>query len=246
MDVPPSALDRALRPLHRWVWRDPHRRARKLLRFAETEAEGGRDLSRAAELTPDPLLRRLYLRHSEDELRHAALFRSRARTLLRSLRRSSRVFEANWLAPGERGLEGLRVDGNADGALLAFLHLSEKAAAQRFALYRQLLAHDPETQAIFAEVLHDEAFHMSYTQAQLARVAQRGSRARLWQARLGRLWKAYTRVAAALASAMGTLLLTVQYFVLLPPFVLLARRAQRRERPGFAPARRPSEPGSQY
>ena len=44
-----SALDRALLPLHRWVWQDAERRARKLLRFAETEADGGRDLSRADE-----------------------------------------------------------------------------------------------------------------------------------------------------------------------------------------------------
>lgn len=45
--------------LHRYVWRDPARRARKLLDFAQTEADGGRDLVRAAELTPDPVLRRL-------------------------------------------------------------------------------------------------------------------------------------------------------------------------------------------
>src|SRR5690242_16261902 len=139
MDVRPSLLDRALSPLHRWVWRDPQRRAQKLLRFAETEASGGRDLSRAAELTRDPLLRRLYLRHSSDEMRHADVFRTRARALFRTLPRSpSRVIEANWLAPGERGLDDVRLGEGGDEPLLAFLHLSEKAAAQRFALYRQL------------------------------------------------------------------------------------------------------------
>ena len=246
MDVRPTVFDRALRPLHRWVWRDPHRRARKLLRFADTEADGGRDISRAAELTPDPLLRRLFFRHAHDELRHADLFRSRARKLLHSLPRASRVFEANWLAPGERGLDDLRVDGGGDGALLAFLPLSEKAAARRFALYRQVLAHDRETQAVFDEVLQDEVFHMSYTQAQLVRVEARQSRARLWRARLERLWKAYLRAAAALASVLGTLLLRLQYFLILPPFALLARRAQRREPSGFVPARRASQLRSQY
>ena len=149
MHVRPSPADRALRPLHRWVWQDPLRRAHKLLRFAETEADGGRDLSRAAELTADPLLRRLYLRHAADELRHASLFRLRARALLRSLPRAVRVFEADWFAPGERGLDDLHVDRGADGTLLAFLHLSEKAAAQRFAVYREVLAHVPETLAVF-------------------------------------------------------------------------------------------------
>jgi hypothetical protein len=246
MEVRPSVLDRALRPLHRWVWREPHRRARKLLRFAETEAAGSRDLSRAAELTRDGLLRRLYLRHAEDEQRHAALFRARGRALLRLLPRAREAFEADWLAPGERGLDGLRIDGAADASLLAFLHLSEKAAVQRFAVYQQVLAHDPETQAVFDQVLHDEEFHMSYTQAQLARVATSRSRAQLWQARLGRLWKAYLRAAGALASVLGTLLLRLQYFVVLPPFALLARRAARRERAGFVPARPRSPLTSQY
>src|SRR5256885_8672307 len=94
-----TALDRALLPLHRWVWQERGRRARKLLRFAETEADGGRDLSRAAEVTRDPLLRRLYLRHAQDEDRHAHLFRVRGRELLRSLPRGGSAFEANFFAP---------------------------------------------------------------------------------------------------------------------------------------------------
>jgi hypothetical protein len=244
--VRPSPFDRALRPLHRWVWRDPHRRARKLLRFAETEADGGRDLSRAAELTADPLLRRLYLRHAEDELRHSGLFRARGRSLLHTLPRARHGFEANWFAPGERGLDDLRVADERDESLLAFLHLSEKAAAGRFAIYREVLAHDPETQAVFTDVLRDEAFHMTYTQAQLARIAPGRSRAQLWRGRLGRLWKAYLRAAAALASVLGTLILRLQYFVVLPPFALLARRAARREPAGFVASRTPTSLTSQY
>jgi hypothetical protein len=243
--VNPSTLDRALRPLHWWVWRNAHRRARKLLRFAETEADGGRDLARAAELTNDALLRRLYFRHAEDEMRHAALFRSRGRAILAGLPRVTGGFEANWFAPGERGLEHAEVESSNDEALLAFLHLSEKVAAQRFALYRQVLWHDPATQGVFEEVLRDETFHMSYTHAQLERVAAR-PRSHLWRARFGRLWKAYLRAAAALASLFGTFMLRLQYFVVLPPFALLARRAARRELPGFTPARPPSPLTSQY
>ena len=52
--------------LHRWIWQDPERCARKLLTFAETEADGGRDLIRAAELTRDPLLRRLFICQASD------------------------------------------------------------------------------------------------------------------------------------------------------------------------------------
>lgn len=242
----PSTFDRLIQPLHRWVWADAHRRGRKLLRFGETEADGGRDLSRAAELTRDPVLRRLYLRHAGDEMRHAGLFRARGRALLSALPRRPEGSEANWLAPGERGLDDLRVREESDETLLAFLHLSEKAAAGRFALYQEVLHGDPETRALFARILEDEAFHMSYTRKQLARVAPRKQGLRLWQARAARLWKAYLRLAAALAALIGTLLLAVQYFVILPPFALLARRSARRETEGFAKARDPSPLGSQF
>lgn len=243
--VRPSRWDLVLLPLHRWAWRDAHRRARKLLRFAETEADGGRDIARAAELTKDALLRRLYLRHALDEQRHAALFRARGHQILAALDpRGGPRFEANWLAPGERGLDDLRVDEEREESLLAFLHLSEKAAAGRFALYRQVLAHDPETRDVFAEILHDEAFHMNYTHTQLARVSEK-RKGPLWWARLGRLWKGYLRIATAIASVMGAVILTAQYFLLLPVFALLAKRSARKEPLGWnlLPPSSPSQTG---
>src|SRR6266851_5256038 len=92
-----TRVDRMLRPVHRWVWGDFDRRVRKLLAFAEVEGDGGRDILRAAEVTSDPLLRRLYLEHAIDELRHADLFRQRGATLLQ-LRstRSEGLFHMNY------------------------------------------------------------------------------------------------------------------------------------------------------
>jgi hypothetical protein len=210
------SVERILSPVHRWVWRDAHRCARKLLRFAATEADGGRDLSRAAELTADPLLRRLFLRHALDERRHAELFRARGRTMLAALGREGGSFEARWLTPGERGSDDLRVEGEGDAALLAFLHLSEKVAAARF-----------------------EVFHMHYTRTQLERIAPERHRRHLWLARASRLWKGYLRLAAALAGRLGTIVLLAQYFLILPLFAFAAKRAARRERPGWsAPERR--------
>ena len=227
-------MDLLLLPLHRWVWSDADRRARKLLRFAETEADGARDLTRAAELTRDSSLRRLYLRHADDEQRHAVLFRGRGRELfVASARASSSGFEANWLAPGERGLDDLQVGSETDESLLAFLHLSEKAAAGRFTVYQRVLDGDPQTRAVFARILRDEEFHMTYTRKQLARLSPRLQGRRLWQARASRLWKAYLRIATAIAGLLGTAMLAVQYFLILPPFAVLARRAARREPEGF-------------
>ena len=224
-----------LRPLHRWVWFGTARRARKLLRFAETEADGGRDLVRAAEVTSDPLLRRHFLFHARDERRHAQLFRARGAALLRVLPASSQSgYRADWLAPGERGLDDLRVAELEAGALLAFLHLSEKSAARDFTRYRDVLRHDPPTRALFEEILRDEAYHMNYTLSQLLRVSPRHHRALLWQARLGRVWKGYLRLALALAGLISGLILTVLYFTVLVPFAYLAKRAARLEPPGWS------------
>src|SRR3954471_1586435 len=244
MRAEPSTLDRLLKPLHRWIWADGQRRARKLMRFSQTEADGGRDLARAAELTRDPLLRRLYFRHAEDEQRHADLFALRGRELL-AVHHGAPGFEANLIAPGERGLDDLRVDEAEDATLLAFLHLSENAAAGRFAAYAQVLDHDVQTRALFARILQDEAFHMTYTRRQLARLAPERQRLHLWKARGARLWSAYLRAASAVASVLGHVVLLLQYFLLLPVFAWVAKRAARREPQGLVAARNPRRLRSQ-
>ena len=249
MAASPGALvDRMLQPLHRWVWGDFDRRVRKLIAFGEVEGDGGRDILRAAELTPDPLLRRLYLAHAIDELHHADLFRQRSAALLRT--RSARVsslFNATPL-PGGHGLDDLTIEGEPDHRLLAFLHIAEKAAAGRFAIYREVVDDDPATRAIFEEILRDEVFHMNYTYTQLARISPASYRRHVWRARASRLWKRYLRLAAVVAGVFGTAILTIQYFILLPPFAWMARRAERRESSGWVPISRDriESPTSQY
>src|SRR6266436_5889544 len=115
----PTAIDRLLTPVHRWILSDTDRRVQKLLRFGETETDGGRDILRAAEVTSDPLLRRLYLEHAIDEFRHGVLFHQRAAALLKvSPSRSNSGFQGDWVAPGGHGLDDLKVDGESDSAML--------------------------------------------------------------------------------------------------------------------------------
>jgi hypothetical protein len=230
-----TRVDRMLRPVHRWVWGDFDRRVRKLLAFAEVEGDGGRDILRAAEVTSDPLLRRLYLEHAIDELRHADLFRRRGADLLKLRSTRSTVLFNTSPLPGGHGLDDLSIEGEPDHRLLAFLHVAEKAAAGRFAIYRDVVGDDPSTRAIFEEILRDEVFHMNYTYTQLARVLPGSYRRQVWQARARRLWKRYLRAAAALAGLLGTIVLRITYFILLPPFAWLAKRAERREQPGWTP-----------
>ena len=223
-----------LRPLHHFIWANPSRRARKLLQFGEVEASGGRDLVRAAELTADPVLRARFLRHARDEARHAAMFRARGRTLRSTLTEGeSGPALSEWFAPGERGIDGFDVARESDADLLAFLHLSESAAARDFARYANVLHRDAATRTLFQRVLRDEDQHMRYTRDELVRVAPERTRRILWWARMRRLWKAYLRFATALAGLIAGVVLTLQYFLLLPPFAWLAKRAARREQPGW-------------
>src|SRR5262245_28717837 len=121
---PSTPLDRMLRPIHRWIWRDLDRRVRKLLLFGEVETDGGRDILRAAEVTPDPLLRRLYLEHAIDELRHGDLFRARGAALQQSLPSRPKTLFSGTPLPGGHGLDDLRIEGEPDHRLLAFLHVA--------------------------------------------------------------------------------------------------------------------------
>jgi hypothetical protein len=124
--------------------------------------------------------------------------------------------------------------------------LSEKAAAGHFATYVEALKDDPPTRSVFRQILKDESFHMNYTLAQLSRVAPERRRLFLWKARLSRLWRAYLRAASAIAGMIGTVILTVQYFILLPPIALLAKRAAHREPAGWVPAAPERSLESQY
>jgi len=225
--APAARLDRMLSPIHRWIWRDHDRRVQKLLRFGETETDGGRDLLRAAELTSDPLLRRLYLVHATDEQRHGMLFRRRAAAMLSAKRQCDMTPIADLSAPSGHGLDDLEVDQETDGTML------EKSAASRFTVYRDVLRSDPDTQHVFDDILRDEMFHMNYTLTQLVRVAPERHRRRIWKARLTRMWKAYLRLASALAGVIGGVLLTIYYFVVLPPFAWLAKRAAKNENGGW-------------
>jgi bacterioferritin (cytochrome b1) len=244
-----APLDRLMRPIHQWVWADTDRRLRKLLTFADVETDGGRDILRAAEVTADPLLRRLYLEHAIDELHHGDLFRERGEALSRARRGARRVLLTGNPLPGGHGLDDLRIEGQPDRTLLAFLHVAEKSAAGRFAIYRELVDDDPQTRMIFEEILRDEVFHMNYTYTQLTRIAPERYRRHVWHARAKRLWNRYLRVAAALAAVFGNVLLAVMYFILLPPFAWFAKRSERREPIGWIPvprARQDAPPRSQY
>ena len=77
------------------IWRIPGAGARKMAEFSHVEAGSGLDMLAATELEKSPLLRRKYYRHALDELKHAGLFRERARALSDTHSRAQAVLEAS-------------------------------------------------------------------------------------------------------------------------------------------------------
>jgi hypothetical protein len=236
-------------PIDRRVWADPRRRARKLLQFAEVEAQGARDLFRTAEMADDPTLRRRLFAHAKDEVRHARLFHARGMALRRALADPGPDHAlGDGLIPGERGFDRLEIEKEDMPALLAFIHLSESAAARAFAGYGAVLGHDPETRAVIERIARDEEGHMRYSHAELNRLAPDHARRALWAARLRRLWRAYLRIALILADMISRVILLLFYFLLMPPFAWLAKRTGRKVRLGWhgCEARRRDHRGGQY
>ena len=245
---PPGALvDRMLQPVHRWVWGDVDRRVRKLFAFGEVETDGGRDILRAAEITPDPLLRRLYLEHAIDELRHGVLFRERGAALLRTVRPSSRrgsrrpASRRPWPRRSARRTRtrssSPRVPARRGEGGGGTVHPLSGDRRRRSGDSGDLRGH-PARRSVSYE-LHATRSWRAWSPELYRR--------QVWRARASRLWKRYLRVAASLAGVLGGAMLPVIHFVLLPPFAWPAKRARGASRAGWITiAHHHESPTSQY
>jgi hypothetical protein len=227
----------ALRFVSWVVWKIPSRRPMKMAGFSHTEAGSSLDMMDAAEEEPSPDLRKKYFRHALDEFRHARLFRERAMELSNDNRAASVLDDAEYTSShGIRGATSLhRRLGETE--FLAFVWLHERQGARQFAIYADLLRHDPVSAAMFAEIGHDEQFHVRYSRLELDRIErERGAaevRRALRRLRIRRVRDAILRASHSLGHVMAGLWLSAIYLVVVPPFAAFAGRsgAQR----GFVP-----------
>ena len=231
----------------RAVWSDPVRKVRTLEGFSKTESDGARDIATALRRVANAELRAHMERHAADEARHGELFRRRAGEL-RSLAATSPLAptDPDKLYDLARGRPEAEVDSHGfftagvldergEVAYVAMLHVAERRAAQIFRVHRDLARDDPETSAIFDEILRDEQFHVAYTGTWLRRCRkagrQREVRDELSQARGSRFLGAWKRAGARAGATFGKTLLLVLYATVLAPFGLVA--TMRRERGGW-------------
>ncbi len=209
------------------VWRRPARAARKLHGFALAEQASMLDMRLAAARTPSPARAALYLRHADDEARHAVMFARQAQRLAGR--------PAPLRADSERLFESL-----GELAFLAFVHLGEDRARRQFDAYvAWFKAHGRDSEAnLFETIVVDERRHCEYTRSLLLELAGGEPQARLalrraarWE--LGRRWLRAGRFVAERVYVVAMLLL----YVLAAPLALLIRLA-RPIRRGWLPARK--------
>jgi hypothetical protein len=224
-----SSLQILLRLLAPLVWRSERRIAAKLDGFASTEAGSALDMLKAAELTEDPKLRRLFFRHAMDEARHAQMFRLAARDVLLRIedgRPSHRHgSEYNLIHATRQNL----FERMGLVRFIAFVYLAERRGELQF---RALAAHfrqreRPELADLFERIGKDEKFHVAYSRS-LLRAFRREGRGRevltaLWHIRIVRARDAWLRAGRILGDAISRICMSLVYLLVLPPFVLLSR-----------------------
>jgi hypothetical protein len=214
-----AALARLLNPL---VWRTASHSAHKFHGFALAEHGSMLDLRLAARLTPSPARAAAYLRHADDETRHAQMFGKRARQLAREagLRRGHAVWD-----PIRADSEQLFV-GLGELEFLAFVHVGEARAIEQFLIYVAYFeARGRERDAsLLTTILVDERRHAEYTRALLFELAASEAVARraLRRVRRWEAWRSWLRAGRFLAERVYLVSMLLVY-LLAAPLGLLVR-----------------------
>lgn len=209
---------RLLNPL---VWRRPGHAARKLHGFALAEHGSLLDLRLAARLSESPIRAAAYLKHADDEARHAQMFGKRALQLAREA--------------GDAGLGPVRADceqlfttlGELD--FLAFVHRGEARAIGQFRCYIAYFEGQGRERdaSLFRAIITDETRHADYTKALLFELAGDPAAARKALRRVARweAWRSWLRAGRFIAERVYLITMTVVY-LLAAPLSLLVRWAR--------------------
>ena len=238
-----ARLPRLLRLVAPVAWRNRETIARKLMGFSHTEHGSALDMFRAAELTEDPRLRRLFYRHGLDEAGHAQRFREVACAV-----------GGPEVSAGHYGaMHAVRQDLYERLGLVrfvAFVWLSESRAKTQFeALSEHFAAVDLEglgdtLHHLFEEVGHDEHFHASYSKQLLDEWRAQGRGEEVDRAirsvRFDEAWMAWRRAGRRIGDVLARVTLSTLFVAVLPPFALLQRLFDRRGRSAWQPSETPA------
>jgi len=210
------------------VWKIPARRPMKMAGFSHTEAGSSLDMMDAAEEAETADLRKKFFRHALDEFRHARLFSDRSMALSRDTRAADVLVDAEYsMNHGIRGQTSL-YKRLGEAKFLAFVWMHERQGAKQFAIYSELMRHDPVSSAMFAEICRDEEFHVAYSRQELDRIAkEKGSPAvdmAIRQLRFQGISESYLRVARSFGDIVAGFWLFLIFAIIMSPFSWFAKR----------------------
>lgn len=220
-----------LRAISQLVWRIPGRPAAKMAGFSHTEYGSGLDMLCAAQETPDGELRARFYQHALDELKHARLFKERARALSPARSRAQAVLDdADFIhSHGIRSSESL-YQQLGELEFLAFVWIHELNGARQFDVYAELMRDDTASAQMFETIAHDERFHIAYSRRELDKLAKAGQartvQRAVIQVRLRALYQAWLRFGRWLGNLMASLWLGLVYVLIVGPFSLAGRLAE--------------------
>jgi rubrerythrin len=203
----------------RFGWRRPGRQADAIRGFQATEADGVWHLARGLRRVDDPKQRAILFTHLLEEEAHAEAFS-----------KAYAHYGERPLAPPSYERTDLYGAKEPLWKLLAFVHVGEEDATQRFRLLRDALEEGVLKQTL-ERVVSDEEGHVGLTHRMLLKMGAKEPeiRGEVRRVRLKRAWEAWLRSGKRVVDLAASLLLGVAYH-LVGPFVggLARRRLARR------------------
>ncbi len=153
--------------------------------FNETYGEAPQDRG-ILDLIADEELRAEVLRHLDDEVRHAKLWRDYLEQRGELPEGGALPFgdfvgmlrAAGWLPSEARLRQARALDDDELMSFFAIIHVVETQAVRQMLLFRTVLEErgEPELSAIISDILRDEGRHMAYSKRALYRVGKRAGR----------------------------------------------------------------------
>jgi len=195
-------------------WRSRANMLQSVNGFQATEADGVWHLLRGIEGASDPSVRATLFEHLIEEESHADEF--------------VRVFQAEGdqvFVPTFFERTDLFEASTPIWKLIAYVHVGEVDATERFGLLRDALPPGPLKTAL-STIVHDEEGHIDLTHEMLIRLGATEAEIRkiYRQVRLRRAWEHWLRAGKRVVNVVAVAMLSVVYFSLAPFFFLQARR----------------------
>jgi len=209
------------------AWRIPRRARHLLWAFSRAELGSALDMLAAVEATERRDLRKKYFRHAMDEWRHSVIFREQAQSMGPTDAELAGRDEAGMLV--ENGIVGGRTlfERLGERDFLAFVYVAEGDAVEHFEVYHRLRLPNAGTLAAMDGILKDEVFHVTYSRAELDRMAQGGqgkeARRAILRTRWNRLKERWMRLSRDIGAVTSAVWLTALYLLVIWPFRLIAR-----------------------